>query len=213
MDKAPLSRERILGAALAVIERDGLAAFSMRRLAQELDVWPMSVYRYFRDKDELLDAVAAHSAGAVDVAVADGSWRDRLRALLRGAHEAMAHEPAGIGGSLARAFLTPEALRLSESALAILLETGLDKREAASAWRSLWSYTYGSATFQLAPTPDEARRRTRTAIAALDDEEFPTLLDVAGEMAAAMGDEDEFDHGLDRLLDAIEARASGTVRA
>src|SRR3954451_8011577 len=54
-----LSRERILGAAAELAGRDGLESLSMRRLAQELDVWPMSVYRYFRDKDELVDAVAA----------------------------------------------------------------------------------------------------------------------------------------------------------
>jgi TetR/AcrR family transcriptional regulator, tetracycline repressor protein len=207
MGKPPLSRERILSAALAVIDREGLAAFSMRRLAQELDVWPMSVYRYFRDKEELLDAIAAQSAAAVDVEVAGDSWRDRLRALLKGAHEAMAHEPGGIGGSLARAFLTPEALRLTESALTILLDAGLSRREAASAWRSLWSYTYGSATFQLAPTPDEAHRRARAAIAALPDDDFPTLLASAAEAAAAMTDEAEFDRGLDRLFDAIESRA------
>ena len=47
---ARLSRERIVEAALGIVEREGLGALSMRRLAQELDVWPMSVYRYFRDK-------------------------------------------------------------------------------------------------------------------------------------------------------------------
>jgi AcrR family transcriptional regulator len=203
-----LSRERILRGALDVIEREGLAALSMRRLAQELDVWPMAVYRYFRDKDELLDAVAAHSAAAVEVSAAGGSLRDRLRALLRGAHDAMAHEPAGLGGGLARAFLTPEALRLTESALTILREAGLSKREAASAWRSLWSYTYGFATFQVGATADETRRRTRAAIGALSDEEFPTLLDGVNETADAMADAGEFDYGLDRLLDAIEARAA-----
>src|SRR3954453_17431756 len=103
-----LSRERILRAALDVIDRDGLEAFSMRRLAQELDVWPMSVYRYFRDKDELLDAIAAHTAAAVPLGSDAASWREQLTDLLDGARVAMAHDPAGIGGSLARAFLTPE---------------------------------------------------------------------------------------------------------
>jgi hypothetical protein len=112
-----------------------------------------------------------------------------------------------MGGSLARAFLTPEALRLSESALTILLEAGLDKREAASAWRLLWSYTYGFAMFEIAPTPDETRRRTRTAIAALADEEFPTLLSTAAETSSAMADDAEFDYGLDRLFDGIGATA------
>src|SRR4051812_25991367 len=159
----PLSRERSLDGGGGVIEREGLRALSMRRLAQELDVWPMAVYHYFRDKGELLDAVAATTAASVELPTGGASWRDQLASLLRGAHEA--------GGSLARAFLTPEALGLSEAGLTILVGAGLDKREAASAWRALWSYTYGSATFALAPTSDETRRRTRAAIAGLDDDE------------------------------------------
>jgi TetR/AcrR family tetracycline transcriptional repressor len=54
----PLSRERIVDAAFRLLEQDGWDALSMRRLAQELDVWPMAVYRYFRDKDELVEALS-----------------------------------------------------------------------------------------------------------------------------------------------------------
>jgi len=203
----PLSRERILRAALDVIDHEGLGALSMRRLAQQLDVWPMSVYRYFRDKDELLDAIAARAAADVPLTSDAESWRERLRALLDGAREAMGRDPAGIGGSLARAFLTPEALRLSEAALAILTDAGLGKADAASAWRALWSYTYGFAMFRIAPTAGETLRATRAAIAVLPDDDFPTLLASAGEVSASLADEDEFHYGLDRLLDGISAAA------
>jgi len=175
----------------------------MRRLAQELDVWPMSLYTYFRDKEELLDAIAARAAGAVALPDDAESWRERLHALLHAVRTAMAGDPAG---DLARAFLTPEALRLSEAALRILDAAGFTRADAVSAWRALWAYTYGFATFQVAPTPAEARRRTRAAIAALPDDDYPTLLAAAGEMSASLADEDEFDRGLDRLLDGIEAR-------
>src|SRR3954454_6409411 len=201
----PLSRERILRAARDVIDREGLGALSMRRLAQALDVWPMSVYRYFRDKDELLDAIAARAAADVPLPSDAQSWRAQLRALLDGARRAMARDPAGIGGSLARAFLTPEALRLSEAALSILGAAGLAKGEAASAWRALWSYTYGFAMFRVAPTADETLRATRAAIAVLPDEDYPALLSAAGEMSASLADENEFHYGLDRLLDGITA--------
>src|SRR4051812_43397732 len=101
-----LSRDRILSAALGVVEWEGAAALSMRRLAQELDVWPMSLYTYFHDKDELLDAIAARAAGAVALPDEAESWRERLRALLHAVREAVAGNPAA--GDLARAFLTPE---------------------------------------------------------------------------------------------------------
>ena len=213
--KPGLSRERILTVAAQLAEDEGLEALSMRRLAQELDVWPMSLYTYFRDKDELLDAIAAHAAGAVALPDEADTWRERLRSLLRGVRDAVAGDPAGAG--LARAFLTPEALRLSEAALAILDEAGFARRDAVSAWRALWAYTYGFATFRVAETPAEARRRTRAAIAALPDDDYPTLLAAVQEMSSALSDEDEFDHGLELLLDGIEAGnptlpASSTAR-
>ena len=56
-----LSRQRIVATSFGLLEREGWEALSMRRLAQELDVWPMAVYRYFHDKDELVDALVGHA--------------------------------------------------------------------------------------------------------------------------------------------------------
>ena len=211
MSKDELSSERILRAAADVLEREG--ALSMRRLAQELDVWPMAIYHYFRDKEALLDALAARAAGGVALPTGAESWREQLHALLRGARDAATGEVS----SLTRAFLAPEGLRLSEAALAILQGAGLDERAAVRAWRALWSYTFGFAMFRVAPSPAEARRTVRAAIAALPDDDYPTLLAAVQEMSSALSDEDEFDHGLELLLDGIEAGnptlpASSTAR-
>jgi AcrR family transcriptional regulator len=208
-----LSRERILRVAHELIEQEGMGALSMRRLAQELDVWPMSVYRYFQDKDELLDALAAAAAEAIPIPSPDASWRAQLRALLGDARTAIGEDPAGIGTRLPRAFLTPGALRVSEAGLRILRSAGFAPAEAASAWRALWSYTFGFATFRIAPNPTEALRHTRAAIAALPDEDYPTLLATSNELAAALASEEEFDYGLERLLDGLEARLRPDRRA
>ena len=206
-----LSRERILEAARGIVEADGLGALSMRRLAQELDVWPMSIYGYFENKDELLDAMAAGAAERIALPSGRAGWRTQLRSLLRAAHESLARDPAGIGTRLPSEFLSPGALRVPEAGVRILESAGLDSKEAASAWRALWSYTFGFATFRLGPTRDEAVRRARTAIAALPDDEYPTLLAAADDVAASWADEDQFDYGLERLLDGIEARIGTTV--
>jgi AcrR family transcriptional regulator len=132
-----LSRERILDATLAVIEREGWEALSMRRLAQDLDVWPMALYRYFHDKEELLDAVAEAAAERVPVPTARGSWRTRMKKLLRESRSALGGQPAS------RALLAPAGARLSEAGLAILQEAGLDGVDAAKAWRALFAYTLG----------------------------------------------------------------------
>jgi len=206
-----LSRERILEAARGIVEAEGLDALSMRRLAQELDVWPMSIYGYFVNKDELLDAMAASALDRVELPSGRAGWRAQLRSLLRAAHASLARDPSGIGRRLPSAFLTPAALKLPETGVRILESAGLDSKEAASAWRALWSYTFGFATFRLGPTRDEAVRRARTAIAALPDDEYPTLLGAADEVAASWADEEEFDFGLERLLDGIEARIGTTA--
>ncbi|MFL5895299.1 MAG: TetR/AcrR family transcriptional regulator [Thermoleophilaceae bacterium] len=207
-----LSRERILEAAAELAGREGIEGISMRRLAQELDVWPMSVYRYFRDKDELVDAVAADVTRAAMTALGAGDWRTQLHELLGGVRAAIARDPHGLGTRAARAFLEPEMLALSEAGVAILERAGFRGREGAAAWRALFSYTLGSASFSLGDTPDDARRRIRAAVGALPDEDFPVLLDLADDFAVALSSEDEFALGLDLLLDGLEARLRATAR-
>src|SRR3954463_14464865 len=88
-----LSRERILEVALELASAEGVEALSMRRLAQELDVWPMSVYRYFQDKDALLDAMASDLMAQLPELPATGSWRERMHDLLDEVARRLAEAP------------------------------------------------------------------------------------------------------------------------
>jgi AcrR family transcriptional regulator len=169
----------------------------MRRLAQRLDVWPMGIYRYFRDKDELLDALAESAAVGLTVPSGRASWRNQMRALL---HDARRVLGADLASRLPRAMLSPGLLKLSETGLSILTQAGFSSREAASAWRALLSYTFG---FAVTSVDGDAARRTRAAIAGLPDDEYPALHAAANELAAALAADEEFDRGLDRLLDGL----------
>ncbi|MDQ6915440.1 MAG: TetR/AcrR family transcriptional regulator C-terminal domain-containing protein, partial [Actinomycetota bacterium] len=120
------------------------------------------------------------------------------------AQRTIAADPSGLAARLPRAFLTPGGLRLPEAGLAILDRAGFAAPEAVSAWRALWSYTFGFATFDVAPAGEEGLRRARTAIAALPDDRYPSVRAAAGELAGALTDEREFARGLDRLLDGLE---------
>lgn len=184
--------------ALEIADREGIEALSMRRLAQELDVWPMSVYRYFQDKDALLDAMAADAADRVAPLPAGAPWRAQMHELLAGA-EGRISRAAGVAGRLPRAFLGEGALKLPEAGMAILLGAGFAPDAAASAWRTLWSYTFGFATFRA-----ESARAVRAAIAALPEEGYPALAAAGDELADALASAEEFGLGLDRLLDALE---------
>lgn len=181
-----LSRERILEAAGRVVAKDGLESLSMRRLAQELDVWPMSVYRHFRDKEELLDALVESAAAQVELPAAGGDWRHRMRVLLEGARVALGGLP------------TLGPLRLSEAGLAILRDAGFSAAEAASAWRVLWSYAAGFAV------PDEeAVRELRSAIAGLREEDHPALAWAGDALVNTLAGDEEFARGLERLMDGL----------
>jgi AcrR family transcriptional regulator len=199
-----LSRERILEAALEVSAREGVDALSMRRLAQELDVWPMSVYRYFQDKDALLDAMAAGLVGQIPEPSHDGPWRERMQALLGSTARELAAAP-GLAARLPRAFLTDGAPRLTEAGMAILLDAGFAPAEAASAWLALWSYTFGFATFGI-----ESPLAVRAAVAGLDEADYPALAEAGRALVDALSSASEFGPGLDRLLDGLEARAAST---
>ena len=204
-DPSGLSRERILRVAVDVAAQEGIDALSMRRLAQELDVWPMSVYHYFEDKDALLDAMAAVIIGNPE-APADGrSWREQIHELLADAERSIASSP-GVAPRLPRAAVEPSALKLPEAGLAILTQAGLSPEDATSAWRTLWSYTFGFATFRV-----DSARGVRAAVAALPEGEYPVLEETADELAAALTDEDEFARGLDRILDGVEQRLTATA--
>jgi TetR/AcrR family tetracycline transcriptional repressor len=197
-----LSRERILEAALEIVEGEGVDALSMRRLAQELDVWPMSVYRYFQDKDALLDAMAADGFEQVSAPPADEPWRAQMHTLLEQASQSIAASP-GLAARLPRAFLSEGALKLPEAGMAILSAAGFPPAEAATAWRALWSYTFGFATFRA-----ESARGVKAAIAALPEDGYPALAEAGDELAQALASDEEFAIGLDRLLDGLEARAA-----
>ena len=137
MARGDLSRERVLDAARQAVDEDGIGALSMRRLAQRLDVWPMSIYTYFRDKDELLDALAQEAARSLELSPRGGRWwRADLVALLHEVRAATARDP---GGRLPRALLD----HTREAGESLLARAGVDRGEADDVWRVLVSYAVG----------------------------------------------------------------------
>lgn len=139
--RTPLSRELITNTAVDVVRREGLAALSMRRLAQELDVWPMSMYRHFRDKEELLDAVAAAGAEDVELPSDQGHGRDRLHALAAEARALLERQPSDLRR---RTLTSPGLLRLSGAGVEALADSGVAAADATAAWRTLLAYVIGS---------------------------------------------------------------------
>jgi AcrR family transcriptional regulator len=201
-----LTRDEIASTALALVDRDGLDALTMQRVAAELGVGTMTLYGYVRSKGELLDAVIDAATAPRHPLSGEGSWRDQLRELIDRAHELLHRHPALVQIRMRQPVLRPDSLRFGEAALRILHGAGLDSDAAAKSFRLLFTYVHGYAALSPAATAEDARRQAATAIAALPAERFPHLRAAAAEASAAMAGEEAFRFGLELILDGIEAR-------
>jgi TetR/AcrR family transcriptional regulator, tetracycline repressor protein len=206
-----LDQATIVRAALAVIDREGLDALTMRRLGAELRADPTAVYRHFRDKEELLNAVAdAILSAAADAFRPSTDWRRTLRDLCQLAWD-MYHAHPRFAGRLSR---SPEVLegheRLTEVALGALRAAGLSDADAAMCDHLLVNYTAGVASVAaelhgIAPAAEAWRR----AYAMLPADRYPNCVALASHMFS--DPKEQFDFGVEMLLDGIEGMAGAGV--
>jgi AcrR family transcriptional regulator len=208
-----LTRETVAHAALERLDAEGIEALSMRRLAGELGVGTMTLYGYFRSKEELLDAVV--DAGFSDFAMPPErqGLREQLRAFALAAREVLVRHPALVEIRGSGPILRPRGFRITELGIRFLTDAGFDPGDAARCYRLLFDYVFGySIVNRRAPSP-ALRREALASIVALPPEDFPSLTAVGEEIADAVGTEGQFEYGLDRLLDGIEARLAATGAA
>jgi AcrR family transcriptional regulator len=197
-----LTNDLIAAAALAVIDRDGLAALSMRTVAAELDVGAMSLYRYVRSREELERLVIARALGGIDTKVSPrASWQARVTTLAVRARDAMRLHPSLIPIVVTRTPATAVLVEWGEQVLAALAAGGVDGRDAAIALRTIIKYVFGAVQLEhFGPTGSE---RTG-ALAVLPADRFPHLARAAAAAIRITPDE-EFRKGLDIVLAGIAA--------
>jgi AcrR family transcriptional regulator len=141
----PLSRERILAAALAQTQAEGLAALSTRKLGERLGCEAMSIYHHFPSKHHLLDAMVDHAIASIEWPAPGGAPLQRLRELLY-AYRAMAHRfPALFPLVGVHRLNTPTGVRFIEGALALIHDVLPDAELAARHFRTLGYYLVGAA--------------------------------------------------------------------
>jgi AcrR family transcriptional regulator len=206
-----LSQELIMRTALDLMETKGLDSFSLRGLAAELGVGPMALYTYFRNKDDLYDAVRDHLMALVPDVPREAPWQDQVRAACGGLRRLMLEHPC-LGQLLAsRPLSGHETARAAEGLLAVLRAAGFDKETAARTHTALFTYVLGATTWEIQMAAErrdpEAWRRLRARMESLSATEFPTVVDLAPELTRTTGGDKQFDYGLELLLAGLEARA------
>ena len=204
-----LSRARILDEALSLLDREGEAAFTMRRLATEMGVGTMTLYGYFRSKDDLLDAlVDAGAQQLLEIPLGRESWKQSLRELFVTLHRSHLDHPGIVELRFRRPLLSPGALLFTERCMAVLTGAGFSNRDAARGYRLLFVYTFGFGAFGPGRRSRADRDQTQAALSGLPSRLYPALREAAGEAADAMSDQTVFEFGLDLLLDGLEGVAA-----
>ena len=203
-----LSTARVLQAAIALADKTGLEAFSMRGLAQELGVVPMALYKHVANKDELLDGIVDIVFSEIDAPSAEEDWRSALRLRAISAREALKRHPWAIGLMESR-HPGPANLRLHNAVMGCLREAGFSFQAAIHAYSVQDAYIYGFAlqerdlAFETPLSAGQAARRRAERIGALDD--YPYLAEVVTRLPDTGYDSDiEFAWGLDLILNGLD---------
>jgi AcrR family transcriptional regulator len=214
--RPPLSQELIVTTALAVLDREGLEGVSMRRIAQELDTGPASLYAHVANKDELLALMLDQVCSDITVPPPDPPrWQEQIKDVARQAYRAFgAHTNIALV-SLGEVPTGPNALRISEGVLAILLAGGVPARPAGWFLDRLSQYIAGDAyegslhlARQRASGKDVENYQTdfvgqvRDYYLSLPPDRFPNLTSLADVLTSGDGD-DRFEFGLEMLVNGI----------
>ncbi len=133
-ERPPLSRRKVIEAALAIGDAEGLDAISLRRLARELSVTPMALYRYVEDKDDLLSGVAEYVFEEFELPEAeDEDWRNDLRTIARSFRRLLVVHPmvAALYSVQPAQMMSQRGARIVDVVLGVLRRAGFSPREAA----------------------------------------------------------------------------------
>jgi AcrR family transcriptional regulator len=211
--RAPLTRERVLAAAIDLADRDGIASLSMRKLAQELGVEAMSLYHHVANKDAILDGLIDLVFGEIDLPVGEADWKAAMRRRAISAREVLRRHPWATGLMESRSTPGPATLRHHDAVLGILRNAGFPLELAAHAYSLLDSYIYGFALQETSlpfNTPEETAEVAQAMMAEFPADAYPHLTEIAVEHVLQPGYSyaSEYLFGLDLILDGLERLAA-----
>ncbi|WP_328769510.1 TetR/AcrR family transcriptional regulator [Streptomyces sp. NBC_00286] len=197
-----LSRAAVVDTGRGIAEQEGLDAVTIRRVAAELGVSPMALYRHVSDKRELVVAMLDDVARQLPRLPEAGESRELLALAFVGLRDHLAASPWAVEALRGGELFGPAVLPYLERVLELLERAGLGEREAVDAYWALWWFTFGHLT-NLPATLPAARRERLGLLLRSGAEELPRvrrMADVPLDPGAAGR---AFRAGLDALIDGL----------
>ena len=207
--RAPLNRDQVLRAAVALADESGIEALSMRKLGQVLGVEAMSLYNHVGSKSDLLDGMVDTVFGEIDLP-SGGDWKAAMRRRAISARQVLRGHPWAIGLMESRTSPGAATLRHHDAVLGCLRRAGFSVELTAHAYALLDSYIYGFALQEASlpfGTGEEAAQVAHQISAQFAAGQYPYLTEMAVEHILQPGYDfgDEFVIGLDLILDGLAA--------
>jgi AcrR family transcriptional regulator len=208
-ERVPLSRDRVLAGAITVADAGGIGALTIRTLAQQLGVKPMSVYHYVANKDEIIDNIVDLVYAEIDLPVPGEAWRTQMRRRADSARRVLAKHPWATPLLQSRLRPGPATLRHHNAFIATLRAAGFSVELTAHAFALIDSYVFGFALSENALPihgPDSVADTAASMMEQFfDAEAYPSLLEFTLEhvMRPEYNFGEEFDFGLDLILDGL----------
>ena len=206
--RTPLSRERVLRAAIVVADTSGIDSLSMRNLGQKLQVEAMSLYNHVANKDDILDGIVDLVFSEIELPADRADLKSAMRKRAISAHKALLRHPWAPSLMQSRTKPGPATLRHHDSVLGSLRKAGFTLVMAAHAFSAIDGYVYGFALQQI-----NIPLQSKEQVAEVGDNilrqlagEYPYLAEMITEHAMKPGYDyaEEFEFGLDLILDGVE---------
>jgi AcrR family transcriptional regulator len=209
----------ILAAAFELVEVDGLAGLTMRRLADRLGVAPMAAYRHFADRGALIDAMLEDAGTRIELPTASaGDWQGGITELAQALRVGLRRHPGLVEALVARPAIGSATIRLGEAAYGYLLDAGFPPDTMERAVNLVYGFVVGFVALEAprrrALTADlfQEQAAVQAAYQAVDPEELPHTARVAPRVERFFDDE-QFAFGLAAILGGLQAQREAPAGA
>lgn len=214
--RVPLNRERVLDAALHLVDEDGIDSLSMRKLGQTLGVEAMALYNHVANKDDILHGIVDLVIGEFELPSSDEPWEAAIRTCAISVHDSLLRHPWACNLILSTTSVRPARMRYMESLLSCLRRAGFSPETTSYAYHAIDSHILGFTVWQLGhsmpgggphvQTKEELAAFLVALVPTFSPDDYPYLLEHA-ELHMTEGNngrESEFEFGLRLILDGLK---------